>query len=446
MFIKFGFLGDIMDLTPPRGSRDFLPQEKMLRDWIVDSLKKVFETYGFNPLETPALENFEVLSSKFAGGEEILKETYALEDQGKRKLALRYDLTVPLARVFAREKPALPFKRYQIASVWRDGPIKAGRYREFLQCDVDVVGVASPKQEAEIIALTEDVFKKLGLKVFVKVNSRKLLNALLDFAGVPDSKKIPAILELDKLEKIGSQGVLKQLDGLLETSRAKGDLELFAEVEREKSLRVLEGMNLNQEGREGLRELNEFFYSLKDFGVPVDFVLFSPSLARGLNYYTGMVFEVFLCDEEKGGIKPSCGIKSSLAAGGRYDDMIGKFAGSKEKIPAVGISFGLDVIAEVLKEKTVSAKNVAKVLIVPFQSFPYAIRIAQELRSRGVKCLVDLEGRSVSKNLDFADRQGIPFVVFCGVQEEKAGKVKLRDMLSGKEELVSLPSALAKLA
>jgi len=249
------------DLSPPRGSRDFLPQEKILRNSIVDTLRKTFEKYGFNPLETPALENFDVLSSKYAGGDEILKETYSLEDQGKRKLGLRYDLTVPLSRVFASQKLALPFKRYQIASVWRDGPIKAGRYREFTQCDVDVIGVASPKQEAELMALTRDSFKALGLKAVVKVNSRKLLNGLLDFAGVPESKRIAAILELDKLEKAGNPGVLAELEKLLGKSEAKTVLELFVEVEREKSLRVIEGMGLGKEGAEGIKELNEFFES-----------------------------------------------------------------------------------------------------------------------------------------------------------------------------------------
>lgn len=434
-----------MDLTPPRGSRDFLPQEKLLRDSIVDTLRKTFERYGFNPLETPSLENYEILSSKFAGGEEILKELYALEDQGKRKLGLRYDLTVPLARVFAGQKPALPFKRFQVASVWRDGPLKAGRYREFVQCDVDVIGVDSPKQEAEIIALTNDVFKKLGLKVFVKVNSRKLLNALLDYAGVPSSKRIPVIMELDKLEKTGYRSVLKELDDVLGTNGAKMVLELFAEAEKERSLRLLEGMGLNKEGAEGLRELREFFDSLEYFGVPTGFVLFSPSLARGLNYYTGMVFEVFVEEREESAIK------SSLAAGGRYDDLIGKFAGVKEKIPAVGISFGLDVIAEVLKEKSAkigvqTPKTIVKVLVVPFANFSYALKTAQELRARGVSCIIDLEGRGVSKNLDFANRQGIPFVAFCGEREEREKKIKIRDMLSGKEELLSLPTALAKLA
>ncbi len=433
------------DLSPPRGTRDFLPQEKILRNSLVSTLEKTFQKYGFNPLETPALENYEILSSKFAGGSEILKELYAFEDQGKRKLGLRYDLTVPLARVFASQKLPMPFKRYQIASVWRDGPIKAGRYREFTQCDVDAIGVSSVKQEAEIMALTSDAFKALGLKVFVKVNNRKLLNGLLDFLGIPEVKRVPVIIELDKLEKTGVKGVLKELEKSLEQEYAKETIELFAELEKEKSLKIVEGMALNEEGKQGVRELKEFFSSLEYFSVPKDFAVFSPALARGLNYYTGMVFEAFL--EKSEGSE----IKSSLAAGGRYDDLVGKFAGAKERIPAVGISFGLDVIAEVLKENNAKLdrkqrKTVVKVLIVPFQNYSYAIKVARDFRSRGIPCLIDLEGKSVSKNMDFANKQSIPFVVFCGEQEEKGKKVKMRDMQSGKEALVSMPTALVKLS
>lgn len=434
-----------VDLSPPRGSRDFLPQEKLLRDSVVRTLKKKFELYGFNPLETPALENYSVLASKYAGGAEILKELYSLEDQGKRRLGLRYDLTVPLARVFASQKLALPFKRYQIASVWRDGPIKAGRYREFVQCDVDVIGVSSPRQEAEVAALASDVFSELGLQVFMKVNSRRVLNGLLDFAGVPVVKRVPVILALDKLEKAGYAGVVGELSEVIGTEGAQKVLELFTEAEKEKSLKILEGMALNPEGRQGLKDLEEFFASLESFGVKKGFAAFSPSLARGLNYYTGIVFEVFLSDGEKSEIK------SSLAAGGRYDDLIGKFAGSKDPIPAVGISFGLDVIAEVLKRKREvdgkpGAKTTARVLVVSFGNFPYAIKTARELRAYGIQCVVDLDGKSASKNLDFANKQGIPFVIFCGEQEEKEKKVKLRNMLSGKEELASLPTALMRLA
>lgn len=436
---------EMADLTPPRGTRDFLPEEKLLRNSLVAALQKTFEKYGFNPLETPALENYDILASKFAGGSEILKELYTLEDQGKRKLGLRYDLTVPLARVFASQKLAMPFKRYAIASVWRDGPMKAGRYREFTQCDVDAVGVSSVRQEAELMALTADAFKAAGLNVFVKVNNRKLLNGLLAFLGIPEAKRVPVIIELDKLEKIGAQGVLKELEAIIEPSYAKETIELFAELEMEKSLRVIEGMALGEEGKQGVSELNEFYSALEAFGVPDGFAVFSPSLARGLNYYTGIVFEAFLKDSE------GSGIKSSLAAGGRYDDLIGKFSGAKEKIPAVGISFGLDVIAEVLKEKhskmeKAVKKTVVRVLVVPFQNYAYALKVSQELRARGVACAVDLDGKSVSRNLDFANKQGIPFVVFCGEQEEKEKKVKMRDMASGKEELVSLPTALMKLS
>ncbi len=434
----------MVDLSPPRGTRDFLPQEKMMRDRIVQTLKQKFEVYGFSPLETPALENYDILTSKFAGGSEILKELYSLEDQGKRRLGLRYDLTVPLSRVFASQKLPLPFKRYQIASVWRDGPIKAGRYREFVQCDVDVIGVSSTRQEAELIALTNDAFKSLGLRVFSKINSRKLLNGILDFLGIPVVKNVPVILALDKLEKIGPDGVLKELDEILGEEKARETLELFAEVEKEKSLKILEGMSLNAEGKRGLKELDEFYSCLSDFGVQREFAVFSPSLARGLNYYTGIVFEVFAAQGESE-------IRSSLAAGGRYDDLIGKYANAEKQIPAVGISFGLDVIAEVLKQKTEAdgktlSKTPVKVLVVPFGNFSYAIRISREMRSYGVSCLVDLEGKSVSKNMDYANKLGIPFVVFCGEQEEKEKKIKLRDMASGKEELVAMATALVRLS
>src|SRR3989344_3007906 len=358
------------DLSPPRGTRDFLPEEKLLRNSLVAALQKTFEKYGFNPLETPALENYDILASKFAGGAEILKELYTLEDQGKRKLGLRYDLTVPLARVFASQKLAMPFKRYAIASVWRDGPMKAGRYREFTQCDVDAVGVSSVRQEAEIMALTYAAFKAAGLDVFVKVNNRKLLNGLLDFLGIPEAKRVPVIIELDKLEKIGAQGVLKELEAIIEPGYAKEALELFTELEIEKSLRVVEGMALGEEGKQGVSELKEFYSSLEAFGVPDGFTVFSPSLARGLNYYTGIVFEAFLKEKD----------------------------------------------AKLVKT---SKKTVVRVLVVPFQNYAYALKVSQELRTRGVACTVDLDGKSVSRHLDFANKQGIPFVVFCGAQEEK---------------------------
>ncbi|HLD75448.1 MAG TPA: ATP phosphoribosyltransferase regulatory subunit, partial [Candidatus Norongarragalinales archaeon] len=212
-----------MDLTPPRGSRDFLPQEAALREHVTDTLKNAFRRYGFQPLETPILEHLDVLSSKFAGGEEILKETYRLTDQGGRELGLRYDLTVPLCRVFAGNMLAKPFKRYQIAPVFRDGPLKKGRYREFYQCDVDTLGVESVAAEAELLALTAQAFTSLGLDVVLKVNHRSLLNGLLEHAGVGPEKHHAVLLSMDKLEKIGRKGVLDELVSVRGLQKTQAD-------------------------------------------------------------------------------------------------------------------------------------------------------------------------------------------------------------------------------
>jgi len=395
-------------LQAPRGTRDFMPQEKIKRDWIVGTIKREFEKFGFNPLETPALENFDVLSNKFAGGEEILKETYRLKDQGNRELGLRYDLTVPLCRIIASNNAlAMPFKRYQIASAWRDGPLKTGRYREFTQCDADIVGVESLRADAECVALTQSVFDALGLKVKMRVNNRKFLDGLLAKAGVPESKRATVMLSIDKLEKIGRDGVEREL--------------------KEKGVTV-EILEVIKDAKPS-REIGELFSYCEELGVRKDFVVFDASLARGLNYYTGTVFEGYLAGGK---------IKSSVCGGGRYDDLIAKFSGREQKIPAVGISFGVDVIAEVAAERE---KTVVQAFLIPIKTTARAIAIAQELRAQGVNCAVDLMERSISKNLDYASKQGIPFAIIVGEQELKAGKIKLRDLQSGEEKLVSVSEA-----
>ncbi|MFH0835894.1 MAG: histidine--tRNA ligase [Candidatus Micrarchaeota archaeon] len=418
-------------LQAPRGTRDFKPAEAGLRLAISEKLRCVFERYGFVPLETPVLEKMEVLSSKYAGGSEILKETYQLEDQGGRKLGLRYDLTVPLCRVVAGDASLpKPFKRYQIAPVFRDGPLKTGRYREFVQCDVDTIGAGGMIADAEILALVADAFNELGFKVVIKVNNRKFLNGLLDAAGVPENKRMNAILSLDKLEKIGVKGVTGELKEKGLSKQAGALLSLVAE----KDVKILEKKVASAEGKEGLAELNELFDYLKAFGVKnFEFV---PSLARGLAYYTGTVFEVYLVDSK---------LSSSVAAGGRYDDLVGLFAGSKDKVPAVGISFGLDVLFEAFKEagKADASASTVRVFVIPFkETVKEAAGVCAELRKAGVNAAMDLMGRGVSKNIDFASKQGIPFVVFVGKQELEQGKVKLRDLKTGNEELVSVAQAV----
>lgn len=417
-----------MKLMNARGVRDFPPEDKIIRQEIVDTLRKTFEEYGFNPLETPIIERYDVLSSKYAGGAEILKETFKFKDQGKRELGLRYDLTVPFAR-FVGMNPniKMPFKRYQIGRVFRDGPIKLGRYREFWQCDVDVVGTRSMMAEAELLTIASEVFKKLKLKIVIKVNNRKILDSILSKADVKKEKWIDVILTIDKLEKQGEKEVKKELEkkGIKKEIIKKIFPLIRAKKNNSETIKNLKSLD-------GIDEVEELLGYLKTLKVEVDF---DPSLARGLAYYTGPIFEVFLINSE---------LKSSVAGGGRYDNMIGNFLERKEGIPATGISFGLEGITDVLSTKD-KKKSVVQVYVIPIKTPKESLKIAQELRKAGIKTDLDIVGRGISKNLDFANTMGIPFVIFVGPQELKKKKVKLRDMKSGKEELLTVKELIKEL-
>jgi histidyl-tRNA synthetase len=406
-----------MELQLPRGMRDFPPEEKILRDEVISVLKGIFELYGFSPLETPIVERWEVLSAKYSGGEEILKETFKLTDQGGRQLGLRYDLTVPLAR-FMGMNPTIkrPFKRYQIGTVYRDGPIKKGRTREFYQCDADIVGSSSPLADAECVQLALDVFEKLGIDVEVKINNRKVLYELAQAAEIPEELTEAAILSLDKLEKIGPDGVLREM---IERG--------IARVSAERFLSGAQDREALKKG-EGYRELEPVLSALRD-----PRVVWTPSLARGLSYYTGTIYEVYAKNSS---------VTGSLAAGGRYDNMIGQFLGGSEKIPAVGISFGLEPILEVLKEKhpnRIMRKTVTQVYVIPFKTLLAEGRaICQQLRRAGIKTDMDFSAKGISDGLKYANAYEIPFVVIVGPDEVAAGKVKLRDMRSGEEKLLTV--------
>jgi histidyl-tRNA synthetase len=406
-----------MELQLPRGMRDFPPEEKILRDEVISVLKGIFELYGFSPLETPVVERWEVLSAKYSGGEEILKETFKLTDQGGRQLGLRYDLTVPLAR-FVGMNPTIkrPFKRYQIGTVYRDGPIKKGRTREFYQCDADIVGSSSPLADAECVQLALDVFEKLGIDVEVKINNRKVLYELAQAAEIPEELTEAAILSLDKLEKIGPDGVLREM---IERG--------IARVSAERFLLGAQDREALKNG-DGYRELEPVLSALQD-----PRVVWTPSLARGLSYYTGTIYEVYAKNSS---------VTGSLAAGGRYDNMIGQFLGGSEKIPAVGISFGLEPILEVLKEKhpnRIMRKTVTQVYVIPFKTLLAEGRaICQQLRRAGIKTDMDFSAKGISDGLKYANAYEIPFVVIVGPDEVAAGKVKLRDMRSGEEKLLTV--------
>jgi histidyl-tRNA synthetase len=420
-----------MKLQTAKGVRDFLPKEKIAREKVVSTIKEVFELYGFPPLETPILERLDVLASKYAGGAEILKETFKLKDQGDRDLALRYDLTVPLSRVIGMNPQLrMPFKRYAIGRVFRDGPIKLGRYREFWQCDVDIIGVRQMSAEAELLSLTSEVFKNLKLDVVIRVNNRKILNGIIAEAGIEKAKEETVILTLDKLEKFGQDYVVKELIDKGISKKTADELLTFVTT---RSIAKLAKLIKNEEGKQGLKELEELFTLLKQFNVKN--AIFDTSLARGLSYYTGTVYEVFMNKGE---------IKSSIAAGGRYDKMIGSFLESKREYPAVGISFGLNTLMDAIK--TEYKETVSKVFVIPINTFKQSIKIVKELRENNIKADIDLMERGPSKNLKYANGLGIPFVLFIGEDEIKKKKFKLKDMESGKERTLIISSIIKELS
>jgi len=404
-----------------KGTRDFLPEEMILRQQVLEKIKYVFEIFGFQPLETPALEAWEVLSAKGARGPEILKETYNFEDFGGRRVGLRFDLTVPLARVIASNPNLnLPFKRYQIQNVWRYGDITKDRFREFLQADIDIVGSETMLADAEIIACVISVLTELGFKDFtVRLNNRKILSALAKYAGVPENKVIDTFRIIDKLTKIGEEGIKKEL--LTKISKAATTKILEIIVNKKES--VLEELEKLVEDKEGFEELKQIISYLKQMKVEPKFEI-DLSLARGLDYYTGPIFEVFA--EEGIG---------SIAGGGRYDKMIGLFSG--KNIPATGISFGIERMIEVMKERKIFEvkKSNVKVFVIAVNDKvrDKVLKIVQILRNNSISVDFDLRLRSLSKQLDYANSLGIPNVIIVGEKELKNNSVKLKKMDTGKE-------------
>jgi len=420
-------------LQRARGVRDFGPAEKIARNKILEVLKTVFENFGFNPIETPVIERYELFASKFGAGQEsdAMRETFKLNDQGNRKIVLRTEFTVPFARfVGMNPQLKLPFKRYQMGQVFRDGPIKLGRYREFWQCDVDVVGVENPLMDAEILQLANTVFKRLDLDVEIQINNRKILNAIMDYAGIPADQQISVIISIDKLDKIGVSGVTEEL-------KDKG----IAVEKTEKVLAILSKQGNNTELIGALREIIGDNAGLQEVEKAIQFapnnenIVFLPSLARGLAYYTGNVFEVYLKDKSK--------LSSAVCGGGRFDNMIGGFIGEGAQFPAVGISFGLETIFDaikILRPEVDSQKSVATVYVAPISSpqMQEAIKVSDTLRQLDISVDVDYLGRKLGKNLEYASSYNIPWVIIIGEDEVKEGKLMLRDMKTGEQNKKTL--------
>ncbi|WP_166462394.1 histidine--tRNA ligase [Psychrobacillus vulpis] len=415
-----------MDYQNVRGTQDYLPKAEMIRKKIRRTLEDTFEQYGCKPLETPILNYTSLMSSKYGGGASILEEMYTLNDRGKRDLALRYDLTIPFAKVVAMNPTIrLPFKRYEIGKVFRDGPIKMGRYREFTQCDVDVVGVDNQMAEAELMQMALSVFSQLNLPIIIQYNNRKLLQGLLESLGIQQYLMSNVILIIDKLEKIGILGVKEEL---IEKKINEESIEKVINLLKEtvgKDINYFDQFATKNEliskGMEELKELTEYLTYLNINKQ----CIFNPFLARGLEIYTGTIYEMFLQDGS---------ISSSIGSGGRYDNAISGLLGTDETYSTVGISFGLDVIyAAVELNNMINYSSQLDFYIIPFQFRKEALLVATQLRTMGFKVEIEMKIKKMNKALVRANKEGVKQVIFIGENEVANNKIKIKDMESGIE-------------
>lgn len=416
-----------MDYQNVRGTQDYLPEQEVVRRKIRRTLEDTFISYGCKPLETPIINYTELMASKYAGGSEILQEMYTLTDRGERDLALRYDLTIPFAKVIAMNPTiSMPFKRYEIGKVFRDGPIKAGRFREFTQCDVDIVGVESQAAEAELMMMAVDAFKKLDVAITIQYNNRKLLYGMLTLFNVPAEKMNRVILILDKMEKIDRAMLVKELAELDLSEKALQEIERF--LDAQPTLKYFETYtSMNEFVQQGFQELTELAAYLSALGIEQQ-CIFNPFLARGLEIYTGTIYEIFLSDGS---------IKSSIGSGGRYDNAIGGLLGTDQSYATVGISFGLDVIYTALELTGKCVKNASDIdiYIIPVDMKKQALILATKLRNDGYKVEVELSGKKVRKAMERANRENIQKTIVLGENEVSANYYKIKDMDSGEERV-----------
>ncbi|WP_088075487.1 MULTISPECIES: histidine--tRNA ligase [Bacillaceae] len=422
-----------MDYQNVKGTQDFLPNAEVVRRDIRRKLEDVFIQYGCKPLETPILNYTELLASKYGGGAEILEEMYTLTDRGDRDLALRYDLTIPFAKVVAMNPTLrMPFKRYEIGKVFRDGPIKTGRFREFTQCDVDIVGVESQIAEAELMVMALDAFRKLELKVTIQYNNRKLLTGMLKVFGTEEEKINKVVLVLDKLEKVGVDAVLSELKEQDLSDDTINRVKQFLTDKENTRFDYFESFSEQDElVKQGLEELRELESYLNYLGVSKECV-FNPFLARGLEIYTGTIYEIFLSNES---------VKSSIGSGGRYDNAIGGLIGTNDTFSTVGISFGLDVIytAISMSKKEVNENPNVDYYIVPLGTQKESLLVANAYRNKGFKVEYEMSNKKIGKALDKANKEGYRNVIIIGEYEVENNEIKIKDMFSGEEKIESFP-------
>lgn len=411
-----------MKIQNVKGCNDYLPQEQKIRNYINDKLKETFLEFGYQSIETPILCYYDMLIDKYDENNDLVKEIYKLTDQGKRELGLRYDLTVPFAKFIALNKNQirLPFKRYEIAKVFRDGPVKLGRDREFTQCDVDVVGLSGQMIEAECLNLYVNAFQKLGIEIEIEYNSRNLMRGLILDCSVEEDKISPVITIIDKMDKLSK-------DEFKETLQKTGLND--NQIEKLLQLFKLSLLELNEKYQDtnikelkiGLEELNSLNCYINSLNID-KYCKFTPTLARGQDYYTGNVFEVY---------EKARKLTSSIGGGGRYDNMITNYIGDGNIYPAVGISFGLSSIYELLRNnKEISNKTDIQIYLIPMETEAYTLKIANELRKKNIHVTIEMNKRKIKKCFEWADKQSIPYVIVIGENEIKTNHFMLKNMKS----------------
>ena len=447
----------------PRGTRDFGPDKMYRRLFILNTIKSVFEKFGFQPLETPAMEKLSVLTGKYGdegdkllykilnSGDFLSKVSYDGQTDSKQLAAnitekgLRYDLTVPFARyvVMSQHDIVFPFKRYQIQPVWRADRPQKGRYREFYQCDADVVGTSSMLCEAEIVQMINEVMLGLGISDFtIKVNNRKLLTSISEWAGAHGKEGIFCVA-IDKLDKIGQDNVVNELrdNGFSEQSLEK--LNAFFEVTGDNEV-VLEGLGKmlqdSTQENQGLTEIRSLMSMLADMELSDHHVKISPTLARGLSYYTGTILEVAVNNSS---------MTSSISGGGRYDNLTGVFG--LEGVSGVGFSFGVDRIYDVMEDLQLFPERFeasTKVLLLNFgaESMHESLKVISKLRASNIKSELYPDSVKIKKQMNYANRKNIPFVLMIGEEEMLEGKYLLKNMSTGHQEKFELQEIIARLS
>ena len=423
-------MSNLIEPRTLRGFRDFLPDVMLVRERLMETARRVFRSYGFSPIDTPALEYAEILTGK--GGDESDKQLFRFKDAGDRDVAMRFDLTVPLARYTAQHLAEIgtPFKRYHIAPVWRGENTQRGRYREFVQCDFDTIGTESNAADIETLLVIHDLLVGLGFERFtIRVNNRLILNGVLESLGLSD-KTVGVLRAIDKLAKIGKQAVIDEMVERVGTTSEQATRVLETTGPATTLDFLTKNFGQNPQVALGVERLNQLFTSAKTAGIPAERIALDVSIARGLDYYTGTIYETFLAD------LPTIG---SICSGGRYDNLAGLF--TKEKLPGVGASLGLDRLIAAMEELQLLGKEAtpASVLMTQFDADRLGdyLRVSRMLRQAGINVEVFPDAKKLGKQLQYADRKGFRVALIAGSDEFAKQEWQVKELSTGNSSKIA---------